>query len=77
MLELVVGWLRDGPQLNQHIDLASFQTSSGSDSGAQFLCPVHALGCFVETNAQFRQSDQLFVCYGGVKKAVSVSREDV
>lgn len=54
--------------INQHSELASFQTSSGSDSNAQLLCSLHALKCYVSSTAQFLQSDQLFVCYGGGKK---------
>ncbi|KAI2663988.1 dTTP/UTP pyrophosphatase [Labeo rohita] len=61
--------------INQNIELASFQTSSGSDSGTHLLCPVRALKCYVDTTAQFRRSDQLFVCYGGVKKGSPVSKQ--
>lgn len=61
--------------INQHIELASFQTSSESDSSAQLLCPVRALRCYVNSTVQFRQSDQLFVCYGGVKKGAPVSKQ--
>lgn len=43
--------------------------------GCLFDVPVDALRCYVETNAQFRQSDQLFLCYGGVKKAASVTKQ--
>ncbi len=60
--------------INQYIELASFQTSSGSDSSNHLLCPVCALKCYVGTTAQFRRSDQLFVYYGGVKKCAPMSK---
>lgn len=31
--------------------------------------------CYVDSTAQFRQSDQLFVCYGGVKKGAPVLKQ--
>lgn len=61
--------------INQHIELASFQTSSESDSSGQLLCPVRALRCYVNSTVQFRQSDQLFVCYGGARKGAPVSKQ--
>lgn len=46
--------------INQHIELASFQTS-GPDPSAQLLCPVCVLNFCVNSTAQFRQSSYLYV----------------
>ncbi len=41
----------------------------------QLLCPVRALRVYVNRTAQFRQSKQLFVCFGGSTKVQSVSKQ--
>ncbi|KAI2653735.1 Aspartate/prephenate aminotransferase [Labeo rohita] len=61
--------------LEHNNELASFQTTSGSDLSTYLLCPVRALKCYVDCTDQFRCSDQSFVCYGGVKKGSPVSKQ--
>ncbi|XP_016084417.1 uncharacterized protein [Sinocyclocheilus grahami] len=43
-------------------------------SQAISVCPVRALRIFIDRSASFRQSDQLFVCYGGCAKCLAVSK---
>ncbi|KAI2643794.1 Phosphoenolpyruvate carboxykinase (ATP) [Labeo rohita] len=39
------------------------------------LCPVRALRAYVDRSARFRQSEQLFVCFGGGTKGRPVSKQ--
>ncbi len=41
----------------------------------QVLCPVRALRVYIDRTAQFRQSEQLFVCFGGSTKGQPVSKQ--
>ena len=65
--------------VNQSIHLAAFQppfNHSDTDGGrSHLLCPVRALKCYVKSTASFRQTDQLFVCYGEVRKGASLSKQ--
>ncbi|CAM4610570.1 unnamed protein product [Leuciscus chuanchicus] len=47
---------------------------SGEDSDALTLCPVRALTIYLERSASFRQSEQLFVCFGGRTKGLPVTK---
>ena len=47
---------------------------SGEDSDAHTLCPVRALRLYLERSASFRQSEQLFVCFGGRTKGLPVTK---
>ncbi len=38
------------------------------------LCPVRALRTYVDRTAQWRGSDQLFVCFGGKSKGSAVTK---
>ncbi len=39
------------------------------------LCPVQAVHTYIERSRQFRLSEQLFVCFGGCRKGLSVSKQ--
>ncbi len=39
------------------------------------LCPVRALRTYVDRTAQWRGSDQLFVCFGGKSKGSAVTKQ--
>ncbi len=41
------------------------------------VCPVRALWTYTDRSASFRQSDQLFVCYGGCAKGQAVSKQRI
>ncbi len=48
----------------QVISLLALPVADG-EQGPNFLCPVRALRVYVEHSRLFRQSEQLFVCFGG------------
>ena len=48
--------------------------SSEEDSDSLMLCPVRALRIYLERSASFRQSEQLFVCFGGRSKGLPVTK---
>ena len=48
--------------------------SSEEDSDSLTLCPVRALRIYLERSASFRQSEQLFVCFGGRTKGLPVTK---
>ncbi|KAK0143821.1 hypothetical protein N1851_017978 [Merluccius polli] len=67
-----------GAHYNQVIELAAYGPSHPPDeeaSSAELLCPVRALRCYIQETAGFRQSDGLFVCYGGPRKGQALSRQ--
>ncbi len=41
------------------------------------LCPVRALRIYVDRTAQWRGSDQLFVCFGGKSKGSAVTKQQM
>ncbi len=45
------------------------------DQGLNILCPVRALRIYIERSAPFRQSEQLFVCFGGHTKGSPVTKQ--
>lgn len=49
-------------------------TSQDTDT-VSAVCPVRALRMYFNRSAAFRQSDQLFVCYGGCSKGRVVSEQ--
>ncbi len=54
----------------------SSESSTSRDADAQTsVCPVRALRIYIDRSASFRQSDQLFVCYGGCAKGQAVSKQ--
>ncbi len=65
--------------VNQSIHLTAFQPPlSPSDAGggrSHLLCPVRALRCYVKSTASLRQTDQLFVCYGEVRKGAPLFKQ--
>ncbi len=63
---------------NQAIELAVFNpptldTQGGSE--CRLLCPVRALRCYLRATKDFRQSDQLFLCFGGLKRGQPLSKQ--
>ncbi len=48
---------------------------SEQDQGLNLLCPVRALRIYIERSAPFRQSEQLFVCFGGRTKGSPVTKQ--
>ncbi len=54
----------------------SMESSPSRSANAQnTVCPVRALRIYIDRSASFRQSDQLFVCYGGCTKGRAVSKQ--
>ncbi|KAL0183542.1 hypothetical protein M9458_019238, partial [Cirrhinus mrigala] len=49
--------------------------SSEEDQELNLLCPVRALRTYIEQSASFRQSEQLFVCFGGRNKGHPVTKQ--
>ncbi|XP_067219242.1 NACHT, LRR and PYD domains-containing protein 1 homolog [Chanodichthys erythropterus] len=47
----------------------------GRARGMHLLCPVRALRIYAERSQPFRQSDQLFICFGGRTKGSPVSKQ--
>lgn len=65
------------PFRNQVIELVSFSPppfASAEEEQLNKLCPVRALRCYVERTRSFRQSDQLFVCFGTQAKGRPLSK---
>ncbi len=63
---------------NQAIELAVFNpprldTQGGSE--CRLLCPVRALRGYLRATKDFRQSDQLFLCFGGPKRGQPLSKQ--
>src|SRR4029434_10427968 len=64
------------PFRNQVIELAVFSPppfASAEEERFISLCPVCARRCYVERTGEFRQSDQLFVCFGARAKGSPLS----
>lgn len=61
----------------QVISLSAFSSDLpvSQDYGQRALCRVQALRIYIERSASFRQSEQLFVCYGRPAKGHSVSKQ--
>src|SRR4029434_3435143 len=59
------------------IELAVFSPppfASAEEERLNKLCPVCALRCYAERTRAFRQSDQLFVCFGARAKGRPLSK---
>ncbi len=50
-------------------------SSEEADPALALLCPVRALGIYVDRTRNFRSSEQLFVCHGGQQKGKAVSKQ--
>ncbi len=62
----------------QVVALSAFTPELATSSDAtpnQVLCLVRALRVYVDRTAQFRQSEQLFVCFGGSTKGQPVFKQ--
>ncbi len=57
--------------------LSSESTASREADAQTSVCPVRALRIYIDRSASFRQSDQLFVCYGGCTKGRAVSKQRI
>ncbi len=55
--------------------LSSESSPSRSADAQTSVCPVRALRIYIDRSASFRQSDQLFVCYGGFTKGRAMSKQ--
>ena len=65
------------PFHNQVIELAVFSPppfASAEEERLNKLCPVRTLRCYAERTRAFRQSDQLFVCFGARAKGRPLSK---
>ena len=64
------------PFRNQVIELAVFSPPPFASAEEERLnkLPVRALQCYVERTGAFRQSDQLFVCFGAQARGRPVSK---
>jgi hypothetical protein len=51
--------------------------SSEEDREFNLLCPVRALRMYIERSAPFRQTEQLFVCFGGRTKGSPVTKHRI
>ncbi len=66
------------PLRTQTVLLSALSTESSpswSTDAQTSVCPVRALRIYIDRSASFRQSDQLFVCYGGCAKGQAVSKQ--
>ncbi len=57
--------------------LSAESTASREADAQTSVCPVRALRIYIDSSASFRQSDQLFVCYGGCAKGRAVSKQRI
>ncbi len=48
---------------------------SEEDQELNLLCPIRELRIYIERSARFRQSEQLFVCFGGHTKGHPVTKQ--
>ncbi len=55
--------------------LSSESTASREADAQTSVCPVRALRIYIDRSASFRQSDQLFVCYGGCARGRAISKQ--
>ncbi len=54
----------------------SSESAASREADAQTsVCPVRALRIYIDRSAGFRQSNQLFVCYGGCARGRAVSKQ--
>ncbi|KAI2646292.1 ORF V: Enzymatic polyprotein [Labeo rohita] len=58
----------------QVVTLSALPSSEG-DQELSLLCPVQALRMYIERSAPFRQSDQLFICFGGRNRGQPVTKQ--
>ncbi len=62
------------PFCDQVVNLQAL-SSEAADPALVLLCPVRALGIYVDRTRSFRSSEQLFVCHGGQQKGKAVSKQ--
>ncbi len=58
----------------QVISLLALPETDGKQ-GPNLLCPVRALRVYIKRSESFRQSEQLFVCFGGRSKGLPVTKQ--
>ncbi|MGH0151620.1 UNVERIFIED_CONTAM: hypothetical protein FKN15_037060 [Acipenser sinensis] len=64
--------------VNQSVELEAFHPppfQSDRDRMLHTLCPVRALAYYVERTRSWRQSEQLFVCYGSQSQGQALSKQ--
>ncbi len=62
------------PFCDQVVNLQAL-SSEEADPALALLCPVRALGIYVDRTRSVRSSEQLFVCHGGQQKWKAVSKQ--
>ncbi len=60
--------------INRPITLARFDLPA-EDGGSPLLCPVRALRTYINATASLGRDEQLFVCYGGLRKGRALSKQ--
>ncbi len=50
-------------------------SDADAGSGSIGLCPVRAIRIYVDRTAQWRGSDQLFMCFDGKSKGFTVTKQ--
>ena len=58
--------------INQPLTLTAYAPRSGVDVR---LCPMRALRRYIKVTAKIRKSDALFLCYGGQKRGLALSKQ--
>ena len=64
--------------VNQPIRLTAYAPQPGAEGlhpGGVLLCPIRALRQYVDRTSGFRETDALFVCYGGHRKGCALSKQ--
>ncbi len=56
------------------ITLLALPVADG-EQGPNLLCPVRALRVYLERSSLFRQSEKLFVCFGGCHKGLPATKQ--
>jgi hypothetical protein len=64
------------PFREQIISLSALPGADG-ENDVNLLCPVRALRIYVQRSATFRQSEQLFVSFGGRTKGLATSKPSI
>ncbi len=67
-LSIIASCLEFGPS-DWHSALLALPAADG-EQGPNVVCPVRALRIYLESSSLFRQSEQLFVCFGGRSKGL-------
>ena len=64
--------------VNQPVRLTAYTSQPGVERlrpDVELLCPIRALRQYVDVTSVFRESDSLFLCYGGHRKGCALSKQ--